>query len=203
MPLTFLECVAEKPLVFKLNDKWIFITYPQKAINFAMIIDAKDSVFGQLETIEKTRPRKEDKRLEKTKVTLGLTYQLIEILFEISKQEYKDKETEYKKFLFGFLLEDINILFEIWKILLDYNTRIGKKNRVPGELQNNSGLRESDKWRGFFSGRRSSEIQTTSFLRLLHEDEAKTTQAINEWKAGKERQKQSERDSKRKSYPRR
>jgi len=200
MPLTYIEVLVDKPLVVKLTDDWNFVTFPQKAVNFAVFIDVKDRALVEFEYWKSKKPKREDGKLEKTQGVMNANYALIECLFEISKQEYIDKEKEYREFIYSFFMTNLDCLYDVWQNILDYNTRLEKKNNVPNELRDNTKTRQSDKWRGFFGGRRSEEISTTSFLRILHEDEEETTRCVNRWKAEKDNSASNERKIRRGNY---
>lgn len=184
IPLTYIEVEKNKPLIIKLTEEWNFVSYLQKAVNFALIIDRKDFLLRNIEYCVTKESKTDEERSQKDIQLITALNLLISILYEVSRQEYKDKEEEYRKFIQEYFIENTDILFDVWQKVLDYNTKLEKKNTIPAELQDNSGPRTVDRWRGFFAGR--GEIQTTPFLKYLHEDEERTIETIRQYKRQKE-----------------
>lgn len=128
-PLEYIEITENKPLIVKLNDKWYFKSHLHKANHFIKFTTMKNLVFNNLEKINETET--DDKNI-KFVCNMKIFYfkLLINLLYDISKDEYpKYKQKAYKKFLDVFLLDDIEKLFEIVKIVIDYNTKLKKKQK--------------------------------------------------------------------------
>jgi hypothetical protein len=188
IPLTYLEAKLDKPLVIKLNDEFNFVCFPQSALTFATVIDAKDNVLKNI----LYWAEKPDSEKDKRENLLKAIRILVEILFELSCKEYIDDEKkllEYRKVLFEYGLNHIDELIEIWGRLLEHNTRIEKKNALPDELQCDTNGGQVDKWRGFLHGRRN--LRTKRFIELIHEDEQLTVNRIVEWKESKRRERKN------------
>jgi len=183
IPLTYMEVLQNRPLIIKLSDDWNFVSWLQKAVNFAMIIDRKDYFLLNIEHSLKQEGKTDKDRENKDIKLLTAINLLISMLYEISKAEYKDKEKEYWHFLQQHFLDNTDVLFDVWAKVLEFNSRIGKKNAIPHELCNDTRSGSVDRWRGFFNGRR--KVQTTPFLKFLHEDEERSCEAIRSYKKQK------------------
>jgi hypothetical protein len=183
IPLTYLEAKQKKPLIFKLSDKWNFVTHPQSAFNFALLINRKDYV----KQIYGAAIDCKDGTLRSTQIIMA-NKQLIGMLFELSKQEYPDKEKEYGEFLYNYFLENTEAMFEIFQTILDQNTRIEKKNAVPDELQGISTPGPVDSWSGLFGAR--TDIESKTFIELIIEWEEETRSQIREYKNAKKKKKE-------------
>jgi hypothetical protein len=186
VPLTYLEAVTEKPLIIKLTDKWHFVSYPQKAINFAQMVNHKDYILQLIGSALEITETDENSLKQKSARLINGINKLIELLFEISKQEYPDKEKEYREFLFEYGLDNTDIMTDILKKVLEINTRLEKKNRVIDKLQGVSRPGPVDRWSGFFAGRR--DLQTTTFIQLVIEAEEKARAQEREYENAKKNQ---------------
>lgn len=187
LPLTYLEAKAEKPLVIKLDKKWLFVCKPQSPFVFASLVDIELGVFAELEKWIRKKPRKEETKLQKSKKIFELSFYLIELLWQVSHDYYKSKrkKKKYKEFLFALGKSDIGQIIEITQTLLNYNSRIKKKNRVPGKLECHTRARFVDRWHGILTG----EVRARTFLELVHETEAENTKEIQRFEESKRRDK--------------
>jgi len=203
IPLTYLEAIKGKPLVIKLNDEWNFVTCPQTAINFVSIIDRKDLILTGFERLKAMPVESEDQRVKRQLAMIGVLRGLVELLYDISKDEYETEEKEnskektkqqlYYAFLTDYFINNIDALFDVWEKVLEYNARLEKKNEVPDELRSSSRPRPVDKWRGFLYGR--NDITTKAFLTILHEDEEDTCRTIRQHNTQKEHDKKNKRSN--------
>jgi hypothetical protein len=183
IPLTYLEVIQGKPLIIKLSDKWNFITYPCSAQNFALLINRKDYIGQVFETtVEDENQGRIDAAEKHKRVMLGIR-KLIDMLYELSKQEYIGKENEYRKFLEEFFLKDTELLIETFVKVLNYNSRLEKKNQVPDKLQGVSKPGPVDRWSGVLNGGRVA--RTTPFLQYIIECEERTRAQIREYENAK------------------
>jgi hypothetical protein len=187
LPLTYIEAKQRKPFVKKLSDDWNFVTYPQSALNFALLIDRKNYIKNIFNEILKNDGTDEASQARRSTQILLATKQLIMMLVEISKQEYPDKETEYTQFLVTHFLENTEDLFETFQTVLDLNSRIEKKNEVPHELRGTTKPGPVDSWSGLFNGRR--DIESTTFIELVIEWEEQSRAQIREYRNGKRKNK--------------
>jgi hypothetical protein len=194
IPLTYLEVQQKKPLIIKLNDKWNFVTYPQSALNFALLINRKDYVHQVFESVLNHDVKTNEEQAERTKTILLGVRKLISILYEISKQEHINKEKEYREFLDSYFLHDTDALIEVFTKVLNLNTRLEKKNAVPDDLRGVSTPGPVDRWSGVFVGRR--DLKSKTFIEFIIEQEENTRASLREYKNAKNREKKSKRGAK-------
>jgi hypothetical protein len=187
IPLTYLEVQQKKPLVIKLNDDWNFVTYPQSALNFALLINRKDYVKQLFESVLSKEVKTPEEQAERTKTILLGSRKLISLLYELSKQEYINKEKEYREFLDSYFLQDTDALIEVFTKVLNLNTRLEKKNAVPDELRGVSSPGPVDRWSGVFVGR--GNIKSKTFIELIIEGEENTRESLRAYKNEKKRRK--------------
>jgi len=205
IPLTYLESLQSRPMVVKLSDEWNFVTSPQKALTFIAFIDRKDFVirlFDQFKGLPDATPADHVRRQVGMLTAIKA---MVDLLFDVSKDEYAARETvagriwralrrrptrqqQYYAFLNTHLLENTDTMFDLWEKTLEMNTRLEKKNEVPGELCCSSKPRSLDKWRGFLHGRAGADAKT--FLTLVHEDEEDTIRTIRQYRSQKEKNKE-------------
>jgi len=196
IPLTYIEVIKDKPLIIKLSGKYNFVTWLQKGPNFIQFWMYKAQIIEELERLANDKPRKEEKKILKSVELLRCIQQMIELLYVISYKEYekgffkKRNVTKYRRFLYKFLSDNTDVLWDIWSKVLDYNTRLEKKNKGVSELSVDTTKRSiSETWRGFLSGRPERHIRAFSFLRFLHEADEQRIGAREAKDAEKEKHK--------------
>lgn len=124
-PLEYIEVKHGKPLIIKLNDKWMMRTELQIADNFLKFNTSKNIILDNLDRLNNIK--NDSKTMSLAKI---LCYkQLIRLLYEISKNNYKGffKRRKYYKFLMKFFMADVEMLINAFQKILDYNTELKKK----------------------------------------------------------------------------
>jgi len=124
-PLEYIEVETGKPLLIKLNDKYIFKTNLQKAMNLIKFNTSKNIILSTITLLNDS----DDFKAEMGQLQMNNYQLLIRLLFEISKENHKGyfAKKKYYKFLNKFLLDDIELLLNIFKKVLIYNSDLKKK----------------------------------------------------------------------------
>ncbi len=124
-PLQYIEVEQGKPLIIKLNEKFIFRTELQIAKNFIKFNTSKNILIDQLDKLNKI----DDSSFIVSSAKVICFKTLIRLLFEISKQQYPGffKRRKYFKFLNKLFLTDIEFMINVLQKVLDYNSDLKKK----------------------------------------------------------------------------
>ncbi|KKK95415.1 hypothetical protein LCGC14_2673030 [marine sediment metagenome] len=124
-PLEYIEVEQGKPLIIKLNDKFIFKAELQIAENFIKFNTSKNIMFDNLDKLNKIN----DDSLEVNIAKVSCYNVLIKLLYEISKNNYDGffKRRKYYKFLSKLFLKDIVLMINVFTKVLAYNSDLKKK----------------------------------------------------------------------------
>ena len=110
-PLEYIEVKQDKPLIVKLNERWIFKCSLQNINNFIKFNTSKNLILNQLNKLNEMNSN--DLSVSSAKV---ISFKLIiRLLYEISKQEYKGffKKRKYFKFLNKYFFDNLDILTDL------------------------------------------------------------------------------------------
>lgn len=123
-PLEYIEVQRDKPLIIKLNEKYLFRCELKSINDFLLFNDSKTMILKNLELLNS---QGNSDVINRSKVTLFKM--LIKILYEISKREYKGFIQKYKyyKFLNKFFFDDLETMYKVTDAVLRYNSRLKKK----------------------------------------------------------------------------
>ncbi len=124
-PMEYIEIKMNKPLIIKLNEKYVFLCKLSTAEELIKFNDSKNLILDNLERLNNIKT--DSMTLKYSKV---LHFKLlIRLLYEISKNNYKGRfaKWKYRRFFDKYLLNNIPILIEIFKNVLNYETQLKKK----------------------------------------------------------------------------
>ena len=125
-PLEYIEIKKDKPLIIKLNKKYMFKCGINSISEFIAFNDSKNIIFKKLDELNSMENNKY------TQITKIIYYRmLIDLLYEISKSNYKGRIRKYyyKKFMVKYLLDNYEAMLEILKNVLNFNSMLKKKQQ--------------------------------------------------------------------------
>lgn len=129
-PLEYIEVEQNKPLVIKLNDRFIFKTHLQRADLFINFNTNKNIILEELDKLNEMDGN--DLTVQVAKI--ACFQKLIHLLYGISFEFYGYfKRKKYYKFLNKYLIENTDILMDVLKKVLLFNSDLKKKLQ---EVQN-------------------------------------------------------------------
>lgn len=124
-PLEYIEVKEDKPLIIKLNEKYMFKCNLSNISNFIKFCGSKDIILDNIDRLNKMNDN--SKVIGYSKI---LHFKLlINLLYEISKNTYKTRfgKFMYKRFLDKYLFDNLNVLFDIMEKLINHQTMLKKK----------------------------------------------------------------------------
>jgi hypothetical protein len=122
-PLTYIECIQDKPLNIKLDEEHFFETNLQIASNFINFNTNKNIVMGRLEELNKLKETND--AIDAMKVECYSA--LIDLLYDISKPEKEDEQKIYFKYLHKLFMSNLGLMTDVFTKVLEYNSRLKKK----------------------------------------------------------------------------